>query len=343
MERKDIYQGRISYKNDPNGLLGDIPSITISEYKEILADVVNKIQNGEDVENILIFGAVGIGKRSVPKQFFREYNRNKETKDQIGLISNNYSSYQSYYLSGQQDFPPYWFPSYKPTGLHREDSLLDAKANWHLNDDEQGPSATKSESGGLIVFNEILVPTSDSDILKEHLINIKNRTINGFRLGSKWAIIACSSRPCDSEFAERLYVSLNWEIKQCFTKIYHLTPDPEEWKKWANKQGFEPLILDYIFEPSSEIDGEWPRWHSTYTNTNWVLCNTPHRWGEVLTQIKRRIRRNGLKRGELLKFSRDEIDFEIGDMLDPDVTEELYDWLDKQREIATSDNIEETF
>lgn len=328
MVDNNIYQGRVSYKNDPNGILGDVPSITISEYKQILFDIVNMIQNGEEVGNILILGTECIGKRTVAKDFVNDYNTGKNNKDKIDLISDSFAGYKEYYCKKVKlpeevivRYSPYWFPSYRPTGDFTKDSVLDSKANGKL-----------YENGGIILFNDFFTPIeSDKFIqqLKQHLSNLKNRCMDGYKLGSKWAIVACSPRPCDNT-ANEVYKSLHAEIKECFTKIYHLTPDPDEWRKWVEEQGLdEPLILDYIFEPYSEIDGEWPRWISVCPDG--PTCVTPLGWTRVLKNLVVLLESHGLKHGDLLKLPIDEINLIVRASLRGRVAEAFINWLDKQR------------
>ncbi len=77
--------------------VSDFPSLTTDEFKELLEERIkayckdkeNEDDMGGKPGNILIFGAPGIGKSTIPREVVMEYNKNKEGKDKIALISVN--------------------------------------------------------------------------------------------------------------------------------------------------------------------------------------------------------------------------------------------------------------
>ena len=82
---------RASYLKPGEGL--HIHTDTIPELKEKIHQLVFKAHNrnkkGGPNRNLLVFGAPGIGKSTVPKIVIEEYNKNKSLNDSISLISVN--------------------------------------------------------------------------------------------------------------------------------------------------------------------------------------------------------------------------------------------------------------
>lgn len=83
---------RVSYLKAGEGLY--INTITFSKLEKKLKQLIFERQNPDDDDdspnrNLLVFGAPGIGKSTVPKKVIEEYNKNKSLKDSISLISVN--------------------------------------------------------------------------------------------------------------------------------------------------------------------------------------------------------------------------------------------------------------
>ena len=318
-----VVQNRSNYGSGNSELAG-LRNIDIKKFKEYLNKMVDDtiFKKNMDVKrndakakkpwrNMLVFGAPGIGKSTVPKEVIKEYNGIADspagqlslitvdcTNIAVGdfmmptmpqpkmvqnLIKTNPESFPQAkaYLDGltpeQEEkldksldatkqfettyAPQSWLPSYKKTGDDELDALLDTYANAGVYTDDD-KKTHKTGNGGIIMFDEFL--RTDPNVFKQLMIFLLEREMGGWSLGSKWVIIACSNRPCDDAEVEEVWGRWNGlpAGKSRFERIFHLTPDPEQWKEWARSKGCDELLLKFIFDDSSKVGDEYPRWHT---------------------------------------------------------------------------------
>ena len=308
---KGIVQKRVKYNKSAE--LKGIKSINVDEFKKILENMIDsrifnngkplKVGNKERIvpRNILVFGAPGIGKSTIPELVINEYNNraNGDASKEMSLITvdcpniavgdfmmptmpqpklikkvinQNPDAFPNAkrFLDGltpeedsaltaaldatkQYDVtyaPQSWLPSYKKTGNDELDALLDEYANGGVYTDTEGKTH-KTGNGGIIMFDELL--RCDPNIFKQLMIFLLTRQMGGWRLGSKWVIIACTNRPCDDSQVDEVWQEWNGGVagKDRFERMFHLTPSPEQWKEWARSKGCDELLLKFIFEDGS--------------------------------------------------------------------------------------------
>lgn len=348
-----IVKKRVKYKGKNDEIFSLIDSIDYDEYENVISTLIDRRlkygntpvigKNGKQSKpgrNLLIFGAPGIGKSTIPNMIVRKYNEKAsgDPSKMISVISINCSNiHEGDFLmpimprpekvdtlikkfaksfptandfieglddeqqetlarnisnSGQyksSDAPKSWLPSYLETGDDDIDKLLDAYANGGVFKDEQTNTTIKTGNGGIIIFDELL--RADPVVFDQMMNFLLDRRCNGWLLGSKWAIVGCSNRPCDSVRVEEVWGTWNGEpaSKSRWAKIYHLDPSPEQWRKWAESKGFDSILLDFIFENNSRVDGEYPRWHSMTKNGSGpsaqVKTISPRDWEVAFDEI----------------------------------------------------------
>ncbi len=176
--------------------------------------------------------------------------------------------------------PAPWVPCYKYTNDERLNDILDEAANggrlstgkkiWRINSvngkRKKVDEIYQTGSGGIILLDEYL--RAPKEVFDELLNFLLDREVSGWRLGSKWFIVACSNRPVDDGIVDEVWGSWYGAQQDRFAEFWHLDPNPEQWKNWALKKGFDETLLRFIFEESSKTsDGEYPRWHSVIQGT----------------------------------------------------------------------------
>lgn len=344
----EVKQDRVKYNK--SGELREIKAIDVKEFEKKLSKMIDDtiINGGKTIKredgkvkkpwrNILVFGAPGIGKSTVPNLVINKYNEAAgsaaekmalitvdcpniavgdfmmPTMPQVkmvqDIINKNPEAFPKAkeYLDGltpeqsaaldkslevtkqfeSNDAPKSWLPSYKKTGDNQIDALLDTYANGGVYTDDEG-NTHKTGNGGIILFDEFL--RTDPNVFKQLMIFLLTRELNGWTLGSKWVIIACSNRPCDDTQVDEVWGEWNGgsAAKDRFERMYHLEPNPEQWKTWAKSKGCDELLLKFIFDDSSKIGDEYPRWHSMISNGSrgeQVLPISPRRWQSAFEAI----------------------------------------------------------
>ena len=402
---KDVAKERVSYLDKSQ--LGKVKAINIEKFEKLIGGLIEDWSinrgkstvsvDGDDVEigdpmgNILVFGAPGIGKSTVPQMVVDKFNQDvaKGDKSQmISLISINCANLTAgdfmmptmpkesdvistindfadtfpesgeYFKnlskdeqgkvattilsSGQfksSDAPKCWLPSWKKTGNDKIDKMLDDYSNGGVYMDKDRHTY-KTGGGGIILFDELL--RCDPDVFKQLMNFLLDRELNGWRLGSKWAIIACSNRPCDD--AEVAEVWNSWSAtpaaKDRWEGFYQLIPDPESWKKWARSKGCDELILEFIFDDNDEsardANGEYVRWHTMVRNASedsaQVAPISPRRWQKAFSRLGKakikKSREEGKKISDISELSIDEIQEALEGVFDTDFVAVFIDWLE---------------
>ena len=402
---KDVAKERVSYLDKSQ--LGKVKAINIEKFEKLIGGLIEDWSinrgkstvsvDGDDVEigdpmgNILVFGAPGIGKSTVPQMVVDKFNQDVAKGDKskmISLISINCANitagdfmmptmptendvistiqdfseafpesgeYFNKLSSGEQkqiaatiqssgqfkssDAPKNWLPSWRKTGNDKIDKMLDDYSNGGVYMDKDGHTY-KTGGGGIILFDELL--RCDPDVFKQLMNFLLDRELNGWRLGSKWAIIACSNRPCDD--AEVAEVWNSWSAtpaaKDRWEGFYQLIPDPESWKKWARKKGCDELILEFIFDDNDESardgNGEYVRWHTMVKDASedsaQVAPISPRRWQKAFSRLGKakikKSREEGKKISDISELSIDEIQEALEGVFDTDFVAVFIDWLE---------------
>ena len=402
---KDVAKERVSYLDKSQ--LGKVKAINVEKFEKLIGGLIEDWSinsgkssvsvDGEDVEigdpmgNILVFGAPGIGKSTVPQMVVDKFNKNVAKGDpskMISLISINCANitagdfmmptmpkendvistindfadtfpesgeYFKSLTSGEQkqvaatiqssgqfkssDAPKCWLPSWKKTGNDKIDKMLDDYSNGGVYMDKDRHTY-KTGGGGIILFDELL--RCDPDVFKQLMNFLLDRELNGWRLGSKWAIIACSNRPCDD--AEVADVWNSWSstpaAKDRWEGFYQLIPDPESWKTWARKKGCDELILEFIFDDNDDSardgNGEYVRWHTMVKDASedsaQVAPISPRRWQKAFSRLGKakikKSREEGKKISDISELSIDEIQEALEGVFDTDFVAVFIDWLE---------------
>ena len=402
---KDVAKERVSYLDKSQ--LGKVKAINVDKFEKLINGLIEDWSinsgkssvsvDGEDVEigdpmgNILVFGAPGIGKSTVPQLVVDKFNRNEAKGDpskMISLISINCANIAAgdfmmptmpkendvistindfaetfpesgeYFKklskdeqgkvavtiqnSGQfksSDAPKCWLPSWRKTGNDKIDKMLDDYSNGGVYMDKDRHTY-KTGGGGIILFDELL--RCDPDVFKQLMNFLLDRELNGWRLGSKWAIIACSNRPCDD--AEVANVWNSWSstpaAKDRWEGFYQLIPDPESWKKWARSKGCDELILEFIFDDNDDSardgNGEYVRWHTMVKDASedsaQVAPISPRRWQKAFSRLGKakikKSREEGKKISDISELSLDEIQEALEGVFDTDFIAVFIDWLE---------------
>ena len=310
-------------------------TITSEEFKKRLNDRIdfwcvenekNRRKIPEGYGNMLIFGAPGIGKSSIPNEVVREYNNvgKKENKDKITLISINCSllnpgeflmpafpkkkNILKYLqdnldtlqinpkakekikeLNDESDFakalsasnqntandaPASWLPVFKRqpgSENNRLNRYLNIAANGGMigtgeyvtTVDDWGDEYTdevyeNTGSGGIILLDEFL--RAKPSIFAQLMNFLLDRKFNGWELGSKWFIVACTNRPCDDTETAEGWESIGGAGRDRFCQIFNMNPNPEDWKKFMRDKGFDETLISFIFDESTKKHDEYFNW-----------------------------------------------------------------------------------
>lgn len=396
-----IVKKRTKYSNV--GELDQIEDIDVHEFEEKIDQMIQstifndgkpiKVGNKEKVipRNILVFGAPGIGKSTIPNLVINKYNKlaagdsSKEmslitvdcpniavgdfmmpTMPQPKLVQKIINQHPEAFpkakkyldnltpeeeeeltasLDSTKQFdvsyaPQSWLPSYRTTGDDDLDALLDAYANGGVFRDSEGHTH-KTGNGGIIMFDEFL--RSDPNVFSQMMIFLLTREMGGWKLGSKWVIIACSNRPCDDDEIDEVWGKWNGGTagKDRFERMFHLTPSPEQWKEWARSKGCDELLLKFIFDESSRSGDEYPRWHSMVKNgsgeSRQVLPISPRRWQSAFEFINSYEIDHDFK--DISQMSVKEIKKVISGIFDKSFVEEIVQWLEDHMNSVSLDEI----
>ena len=275
-----------------------------------------------------ILGAITKFEKSFPQSSKYLEKLDKDKKEEVAAIIRNSGQFKA------TDAPKAWLPSYRKVGDDELNKMLDDYSNGGVYEDKDHKSYTTG-GGGIILFDEFF--RGDKDIFNQLLNFLLDRELNGWKLGSKWAIIACSNRPCDDSEVEGVFKS--WKgmpaAKDRWTQRFQLIPDPESWKAWAKKKHCDDMILAFIFDKTSKVGDEWPRWHTAVRNgsndADQFSPVTPRRWEEAfcaITKLKiQKSRETGKKIGDLAELDLGDIKETLEAIFDVDFVAEFTQWI----------------
>lgn len=367
---KKLNTNRRSYREDDT--IDGLPEINGTDLEEKIQEIIENIANGDgDMnENMLIFGAPGIGKSSIARFVCNQYNKTqKDVKNRMSVIIRDFGfleegdfqmpripkevtaldtirknnpdlklskdvidSLSDLSYNKTEFMCPDWLPVYrKPKdGNIEAEKILELDSCGVTIKNEEGYEE-RTEGGGIIILDEFL--RAKPGIFHQLMNFLIDREINGWKLSKRWAIIACSNRPVDSDKVAGAWQE-NYQkdaaLGARFPRMFRFSPNEESWAKWAKDYIKCPqIILDYIFDPASKIDknhpDEFPRFHSTTFNdnadkdSNLAHNISPREWATVIKQINHYCKRKKLAsildmtQSEILKVTKEYMDGEIAE------------------------------
>lgn len=238
----------------------------------IKAAMFDPINNG----NLLIWGAPGVGKTEIVKEVatqagkndkaFIEFQLTTKRRDDFSLPTYEHDEHGN--VTRAKQVPLSVLPLYLPTG----DPVKDAEADAAL-------------GKGVLFFDEI--SRTDKGVLDVMLkITDSSRSLEGWKLGSGWTIIAASNRLEDDMDQTELGAALAGRFQQI---NYSATFDG--WKKWAETKDYiHPFILSWLDNEENQ-----KYWHKTDLNngkengeddgTGSTLSCTPRNWARACKSI----------------------------------------------------------
>ena len=370
----------------------NVPVIDSKEFESLLEERIFEKQGmyddeEDDLGNLLIFGAPGIGKSSIANTVIKKYNQNKSASESISMITVNCANLAPGdfmmptipmkkdiydYIERNKDIPEFsnidnlsdeekeelqnalkqqkvsdtapksWLPCYKPTGNPDIDAVLNAAANGAVTKNKKDVSKNKETgSGGILLFDELF--RADPAIFNQLMTFLLTREMDGWQLGSKWAIVACSNRPADSKRVSETWQDIEGADLDRYCQIALLKPSVEGWKEYMRNLGLtgeNEILFKFIFDPDSKDGDEYPRWHrvdnkedldsDTSSGNEKSDANTipvtPRRWEEVWKAIKKFMKRNGFK--SILEIPINKLNDVVKLYFTPDFLHEFIDWIE---------------
>jgi len=251
----------------------------------------------ESAKPILVWGAPGIGKSSIPRSVVEEYNKTAkgDTKKMKALMIVDCSQLASDSLSiplpdtrtveeymntagiDTKDIDRKYLdikirkcadalkngalPVYEPTGDPKVDKILDDIANGSTmpiyNEDGTLNHFEHTGDGGLIMLDELF--RADPDIFNKLLTLLSERRFGSSVLGSKWSLMACTNRPLDDAAVEEKWSNAPGALMNRFRCQIQFIPSFAEWTTWARKHGFDETTLNFL-SAETNADGEYTNW-----------------------------------------------------------------------------------
>ena len=238
--------------------------------------------------------------------------------------------------------PKTWLPCYRPTQNEAINEILDAAANGKITVDKNNPKNNiETGSGGIILLDELF--RAQPGIFNQLMTFLLTREMEGWVLGSKWAIVACSNRPADSERVSETWRNIEGADLDRYAQIALMQPSPEGWKNYMRNLGLtgeNEIIFNFIFDPESKDGDEFSRWHrvdnkidigqdssqgNEKSDANSIPV-TPRRWEEVWKEIQDYMEDEGYK--SILEIPTEELRDVIKLYFTPDFTNEFIDWME---------------
>ena len=313
LEEDALNEDRVGFSAKDGGLKG-ISDVDSTQLKKMIGRVLRSTPGtmGKDALGaLLIWGAPGVGKSTIPNAIISEYNattdmkkalivaecgdmtpdgfalpmpvkmgfdeyfetmpKAKEAIESLGLTKEQIAKSR---ITRSDDAPKMWLPCYKPTPDSKANSARKMIANGHVREyyDEKGDyHVEETVDGGIIMFDEFF--RADPSIFKILMQILLNRKYGGFTLGDKWGIIACSNRPNDDEEVASTFDRTGAVVTTRVTQV-NFVPDFKDWQKWAEREGhFDPLTISFLVQETDSVTGEYTNWHN--------IDPEKHREGEV--------------------------------------------------------------
>ena len=256
--------------------------------------------DGKKSPSLLIWGAPGIGKSSIPNAIIEEWNKNNKNEQKALMVVEcgdltidgfslpmptvkTIGQYLKEHPKAQQNLidkgidvsnpellnrsiqlsdeaVKTWLPVYKKTADNDENITRNAIANGYLVDNSDGVTVTETTEGGIILFDEIL--RANENIFKILMQILLNRKFGGqYVFGDKWAIIACSNRPNDDDEAGEGYSHTGSVFGSRVLQL-NFIPNFEDWKQWAITKGHFDIATIQFLTLEEDSNGEYTNWHN---------------------------------------------------------------------------------
>lgn len=224
-----LNEAKIELKHFDN----DVLNVNEEELKRFIS---RSIKHPATSTPLLIWGAPGIGKTQIVNQVLKRVTDNK---GQIKDITVSRIQPDEFFLPAVDrdkalayDIAKDWLPVYKPTGDPEKDKIADNIAN--------GGTVDTEGHGGVLFFDEITRANMSTQNIC--LTLIQERGMSGYKLGSKWAIIAASNRPDDDPDSS---LEIGTALKNRFQHI-NFVPTIESWSSWARDNIEYTEIVDFL-------------------------------------------------------------------------------------------------
>ena len=209
------------------------------------------------------------------------------------------------------DTPKTWLPVFNPDAAQGDkdilklmDSIANGRVSAVLDNNDEVVDYDVHTNGGIIVIDEFL---RNPDILHLLMSLIKDRVINGYKLGSKWYVVCCSNRPGDDKTVERAFKEQNDALMQRVEHV-NLIPTPSEWKAWAKTKDYfksegAKIIMDfamskdlsgveYLYNPAK---GDGPTRTESGNIANAPTQRSPRNWASVVYALYVRTKTQGVE------------------------------------------------
>ena len=332
---------RVGFASDGSGLI-DMTDISSEDLIEELETIMYNTPSdaGEDYSGpILIWGAPGIGKSSIPKSVIKAWNNknilkktlmvvecgdltvdgfsiplpDKKTigdylrerpiaanliKNDIGQLEDEIEKIE---VKVSVDAIKTWLPVYEVSSNEQLNDARNYVANGgvisdYVKNEKTGKFKEKfseTTEGGILLFDEFF--RSNPQIFKILMQILLNRSFNNgkYKLGDKWAIMACSNRPGDDSEVFKSFKTTGAVVGTRFSKQFNFIPDFDDWKKWAVKHGFDKHTLEFLTQKKDPVTGEYTNWHTIRPDeyekgkTGWP---TPRTWSQLMKELRNAMR-----------------------------------------------------
>jgi len=241
---------------DPN-----VPNVNMKELEMIVLDTLLHPEG----EPLMIWGAPGIGKTAIIKGVLDARKR----KGRLIPFDAQFLTPEAWFMpylrrneKGEReyvDLPKGKLPLYLPAD--RDDPDKEAK-------DKMADDAANQGEGGIIFFDELSRATEE--VQGSCLQLMGNRSLEEYRLGSKWTVIAASNRKTDVLNPD--VIKFDPALGNRFNHV-NFVPKYEEWKTWAAKSGIAKPILSFL-------DHNYEKWWYTKEKDNDVQTQfaSPRSW-----------------------------------------------------------------
>ena len=289
----------------------------------------------------------------------------KKLLNNYGFTDSDIENMKGVRVLKTEESPKTWLPVYKPSSDKHTQRAQTLVANsgtikykeWNEELGEFEEFIEDTFDGGIIMFDEFL--RADEELFKTIMQLItKRETSGGYKIGSKWSIIACSNRPCDDK-----------EVKDRFAKLapafgnrmsggaFNYIPDFNEWAKWAKKSGyFDDDTLAFISQDIGTNKDEYDvigkkgktqkvvayrRWHNLDTSKfhnmgpdNRMVFASPRSWANLMLWVHKQ--KKYLGRGSsILDIDPGELKRQAIATIGLDIAEEYCNYMDRIRELGS--------
>ncbi len=187
-----------------------LPILGIEQTKKILSQIMGKI-NKEGSQGIFLWGPPGIGKSALIKQLAEEHNM-KLSDVRLPLLDP--VDLRGLPMIDKEAGVAKWLP---PDFLPKQNS----------------------KKAGILLLDEINAAPPSIQASAYQLI--LDRRIGSYKLPKNWVVIAAGNRVSDRAVAFKLPSAL----ANRFTHL-ELSPDADEWIRWAIANEIDPLIIAFI-------------------------------------------------------------------------------------------------